>query len=415
MQAPIIKSIIEQHAEEAAFLWLQRDFAVAEPHYSLKDLSHLDDRVEAHVDGLRIAGDAGWEICKEALGEKEPGEVFAAAVLAFEGNDGRRVDDVVTVAQEAPENLRALVSALGWIDDEHFQRWLPGMVNAGADIYRYLANAAYAIRRVDLGETLGAVLKDSDLLIQARALRAVGELKRKDLLLELKNFYHSEDDACRFWSAWSGVLLADLSAIDVLKAFVSKESAYCESAIQLLLRVLGIKQSQLFLNELSKSIDNQCLIIRGTGMVGDPVVIPWLIEQMANPELARVAGESFSMITGIDIAYEDLEGEWPEGFEAGPTENPEDEDVAMDADEDLAWPEPGLISVWWQENNKRFRPGVRYLCGQPITIEQCQKVLSEGYQRQRRAAALELALLQPGQPLFNISAPGFLQQQWLSG
>ena len=26
------------------------------------------------------------------------------------------------------------------------------------------------------------------------------------------------------------------------------------------------------------------------------------------------------MITGIDIAYEDLEGEWTEGFEAGLTE-----------------------------------------------------------------------------------------------
>ena len=31
-------------------------------------------------------------------------------------------------------------------------------------------------------------------------------------------------------------------------------------------------------------------------------------------------GESFTLITGVDIAFEDLEGEWPEGFEAGPTE-----------------------------------------------------------------------------------------------
>jgi len=52
----------------------------------------------------------------------------------------------------------------------------------------------------------------------------------------------------------------------------------------------------------------------------------------------RVAGESFSLITGANIAYEDLDGEKPDGFEAGPTENPEDEDVAMDADLNLAWP-----------------------------------------------------------------------------
>ncbi|HEB94602.1 MAG TPA: hypothetical protein ENI94_14340 [Gammaproteobacteria bacterium] len=149
-------------------------------------------------------------------------------------------------------------------------------------------------------------------------------------------------------------------------------------------------------------------------MVGDPVVIPWLIELMTNPELARVAGESFSMITGVDIAYDDLEGEWPDGFETGPTENPQDEDVAMDPDEDLAWPEPDLIQSWWQENSKHFHPGTRYLCGQPISVEHCQKVLRDGYQRQRRAAALELALLQTDAPLFNTRAPGFLQQKWLA-
>ncbi len=414
MQAPIIKSIIDQHAEGAAFLWLQRNTAVREPHYSLKDLAHLDDRLEAHIDGLRIAGDAGWEVCEEALATKEPGEIFTAAVLAFEGDDGRRVDEVITAAEETPENLQALVSALGWIDDRCFRRWVPGMANASADIYRYLAISAYSIRQIDPGEVLNAALQNSEPLNQARALRAVGELKQKNLLPELKQFDQSNDLACRFWSAWSGILLSDPSAIDKLKDFVSVESVYCEPAIQLLLRVMDIKQSQLFLNELSKTADSQRLIARGTGIVGDPVVIPWLIELMTNPELARVAGESFSMITGVDIAYDDLEGEWPEGFEAGPTENPEDEDVAMDPDEDLAWPEPDLIRSWWQENSKYFRPGTRYLCGQPISVEHCQKVLRNGYQRQRRAAALELALLQPDAPLFNMSAPGFLQQNWLA-
>ena len=63
----IIEDIITQHAEEASFLWLMRSLAVKAPHYSLADLAELDDRVEAHLDGLRIAADAGWTICKEAL------------------------------------------------------------------------------------------------------------------------------------------------------------------------------------------------------------------------------------------------------------------------------------------------------------------------------------------------------------
>ena len=130
MEALIIQPIIEQHAEEAAFLWLQRDAAMREPHYSLKDLAHLDDRLEAHIDGLRIAGETGWEICKQALALNEPGEVFVAALLAFEGDAGQRVDEVVKVAIEAPENWRALISAVGWLSDEDYQRWVPGMLMA---------------------------------------------------------------------------------------------------------------------------------------------------------------------------------------------------------------------------------------------------------------------------------------------
>jgi len=54
----VVEEIIEKHAEDTAYLWLQRDAAVREPHYSLADLARLDNRVEANIDGLRIAGDA---------------------------------------------------------------------------------------------------------------------------------------------------------------------------------------------------------------------------------------------------------------------------------------------------------------------------------------------------------------------
>jgi hypothetical protein len=69
----VIESLVEQHAEEAAFLWILRDAAaVHAPHYSLKDLADIDERVEAHIDGLRIAEDVGWTICADALAQEEP-------------------------------------------------------------------------------------------------------------------------------------------------------------------------------------------------------------------------------------------------------------------------------------------------------------------------------------------------------
>ena len=48
-----------------------------------------------------------------------------------------------------------------------------------------------------------------------------------------------------------------------------------------------------------------------------------------------------------------------------------------------------------------------------MTIDWLKTVLRDGRQRQRAAAALELAIRQPGTPLFNVAAPGFRQQQIL--
>lgn len=84
----------------------------------------------------------------------------------------------------------------------------------------------------------------------------------------------------------------------------------------------------------------------------------------------------------------------------------------MDSDEDsaLAGPEknPGLVAREGGPVSPR-----KPLPGGPATIEQCRKVLLEGYQRQRIAAALELAGLQPGSPLFETRAPGWRQQKQL--
>jgi uncharacterized protein (TIGR02270 family) len=177
---------------------------------------------------------------------------------------------------------------------------------------------------------------------------------------------------------------------------------------------MALPEAQVWLSELGSNEATRRLAAMGMGAAGNPAAIPWLISIMEIPALARTAGEAFSMITGVDLAYVDLEGERPEGFEAGPTENPEDEDVAMDPDEDLPWPAPQLVADWWSTNQAGFRSGSRYLAGKPITADNLRLVLRTGFQRQRAAAAIELAMLHPGQPLFEVRAPGCRQQKLLA-
>lgn len=86
----------------------------------------------------------------------------------------------------------------------------------------------------------------------------------------------------------------------------------------------------------------------------------------------------------------------------------------MDPDEDLAWPDPELVGRWWNEHSAGFTPWTRYLCGKPVGAAHCQEVLRTGHQRQRIAAALELALMRPNAALFPTSAPAFRQKKLLA-
>ena len=109
-----LPNVLSQHAEEAAFLWLLRDVAVASAHHDLESLTRLDDRLEAHLDGLRIAGEVGWQAAwSEFEAHPEPGETFAAAVLAFESAHPTRTQQVLDAIKADPSLIRAVVSAFG--------------------------------------------------------------------------------------------------------------------------------------------------------------------------------------------------------------------------------------------------------------------------------------------------------------
>src|SRR6266853_363233 len=95
MSPELVPAVLDQHAEDAAFLWLTRDNAARAPHYSLADLVKLDDRVEAHVDGLRVAGDDGWTLALDELKHPEAGEYFAAMVLALESGRKEKIAAVL--------------------------------------------------------------------------------------------------------------------------------------------------------------------------------------------------------------------------------------------------------------------------------------------------------------------------------
>ncbi len=411
--------VVEQHAEEAAFLWSQRDRAVTAPNFRLKDLARLDERVEAHLDGLRVAGQFGWKLCERALAEPGPGEVFAAAVLAFGSGDPDRSAAVVKVASSSPKLQRGVVSALGWLSFGEIERVLTMLASSDQPATRAVAIASYAVHRRDPGQPLLQALSDPDLKVHARALKACGELGKVSVLPAIVQNVSSPDPTCRFWSAWSAARLGDRSpnVLGALRTAALSANRYSEPALDIALRIMGLDAAKALQRELRADPSRARMAAQAAGIIGDPAFMDELLQLMKVPAAARCAGAAFSMITGVDLSYADLDSDPPPDFEAQPTESPEG-GVVMDTDLNLRWPAPDLVAAWWKKNAAHFTSGKRYLFGQEVSEAACREVLATGYQPQRMAAALELALRQPDRPLFETRARAHLQtkalQRWNS-
>lgn len=87
MPAPVLREIVRQHAEQAAFLWTVYDrsllFPDENPDMDADRLARVVARLEAHLDGLRVAGEAGRQIAEALYAEyPEPGELFVLRMLS---------------------------------------------------------------------------------------------------------------------------------------------------------------------------------------------------------------------------------------------------------------------------------------------------------------------------------------------
>ncbi len=138
------REIIAQFADEAAFLWHLRTRVVSAPHFSLDDLAKFDERLEAHIDGLRVAGEAGWDRCEKNLDSKDPEGYFAPSVLALESGISARIQAILDAIGEDRHKARALISALGWISFEQAGPHINDLLVSESPFHRYVGIAASA-------------------------------------------------------------------------------------------------------------------------------------------------------------------------------------------------------------------------------------------------------------------------------
>lgn len=413
-QAHPYHHIFEQFASDAAFLWLLRSVALNQPNYNQADLIELERRIDAQLDGLMTAPDDTWPICEEALEFQQAGEVFAAAVLAFRSLDIHKIQRAVEAGLASPQALKGIASAMAWLPGRLVHSWIKKFLTSKDLNHKYLAIAACSLRREDPQEYLTAILQREDCIahipLYARSLRLIGELKRRDLSSYLPIAMQADNQNIIFWSTWSSVMLGNRASASQLHPFLLTDNPNRQDALDIAFRTLAIEDARRWISQLASSPQNTRLVIKATAALGDPHAVNWLISQMRIPNHSRLAGEAFSFITGIDLEQHKLAlSELPDLENQLPNDDPDDENVAMNEDDRLPFPDVDKIAAVWQKYQQRFVAGQRYVMGQHPNAEHLNNIFINGNQRQRKAAALELALLQPQQFLVNYAAKGLTE------
>ena len=410
LQRPPIAAIVQQHADDALHLRHVRSVLVRAPHVRLLQLGRLDERLDAHLDGLAVAGEFGLARAQAALEQPGCGEVFAALAAALQAQDAAMQQRVLALAPTAPEARRGIVSALGWTSAPLLREPVRALLAAVLPWQRALGMDACRLHRVDPGPALAKALHEADPVLRLAALRAAAALGRRDLLPLVLAALDTPSLAAA--AAHAACLLGDRGA--ALRALA--QAAFATPAASDLLRPLAVQalapeQARAQLRQLMPMAPREA--VRAIGWLGDARLVPWLIERMEDAALARVAGEAFSTITGADLAALELERPAPADFAAGPNDDPDDDDVALDDDENLPWPDPPRVQRWWQAQASAFAGAAPCFVGAAPTPEHLGQVLRTGTQRQRALAAQRLVLVQPGQALFNVAAPTWRQRRLL--
>jgi len=408
-----IHNVVFQHAENVCALWHQRDTAVEEPHYSFSDLENLDKRVEHNLQGLRIAGQDGLEAVTELHGGGDPGAIFARAVLLLEQDKFELFLELVNSVAAEPNGLHEMCVALAWIDSRHLSNVAKRLLESEQAEHKILGLYACDAHARTPGSHLKQALLHDDEKVREMAChvcanRCVVELI--PVLLSLKESNPSN----RFANARALAFLGEHdNALQILKPQLLAESNVSWKSLELAMCISGSEEGRRLLKQLNGLPDRSRDVIRGFGALGDPRALAWIADKLNQPDSARIAGFAISFITGVDLAEAELENlHEPEGYVDSLNDDPASNEVAMDEDENLPWPNPENLTFWCQHQT-HLQSGKLYLSGMEKNATSLNSILQTGLQRHRNAASLSLAVTAAAEPYRNTRLPSMRQREWM--
>lgn len=392
-------AIQTQLRHDLPYAWFRWHQALHSPQFRKPHLAEMNDRLEAYLDCYLISEESGDCIAKTVRLE-DWGAIFTKAITAILSHDMSGFQQTVEVMSE-PRHSEELCDALCRVEFQIARPYLLEIAHHPNPLARIAVIKAAGHHTREINEKwLTPMLQDPSTEVRMAALEIIGDDQLTAFAPNIRALLVEENDAIRFCAAYAGSLIGIEEAYPVLAPFCYRENPHLRKALSLLYSLL---EHEAILSAIERILNGDFSIRIRTyniAMAGLPDKIPLLINWMKKPEYAQLAGEAFSFITGVDFIEENLDlnpQEIAGGVKKRLKQDRKQDPWTQAYEDDLPWPDPVAVEIWWANNQHRFQPGTRYLAGHTMTEENLRQIMEEGTQPQRRQAKLIIHLYHAGE------------------
>ena len=364
--------LFNEHADEAALLYAQRAQLLATPPATgWTRLTSLEQRLEAHVDALRVGSElalATWSARKAA--EPDAGEMYVGAGLLSANGQWKALHDLATGADPwTSETEDALTDAL---TRELPRDVEPAFRSLGSDhtLWTCVLLDVSARRRCDRRGFAIAALRSTDARVQVAAIRAIAELRDRRATTALHNAILTHSDG--YLRSEAALALAKVADAHVVAR--CSDAARTENWPVLCLGITGGRSAVAVLLNLIDAGRATAHSLLGLGLLGEVGAVQPLIAHLGDHPLSPTAALALDLITGaalmesavVEEIHEDELFDYEtnsltrsaEALDPGSGSNGTEERLSTD---------PERWRAWWAANCSRFAHGVRYRAGAPHT------------------------------------------------
>jgi uncharacterized protein (TIGR02270 family) len=296
----VMIDVLEEHLEELDFLWEQRERFVFAPGWTVQDLANLEERAEAHLDGLRIGGEAAIEIARPFLAGDEKGAATAAAFTFLASDDPGRAREVLAALAGAPEpaadGIRIALrhSEVRLAEDGLYDLAL------GPDLrLRALAADVLTFHRLRPPPEIEGLLDHEDGEVRALGFAAAGRAGKVLTARHLEGALKDEQPHVRA----AGLEAAARCGLAELPSICRRAAGGYEPVPEAL-EFLGVVGGPADVRHLETAMRDAAVApvaILAAGDLGNPALVPALLTAMGDAGLSELAAVAFSRITGVEV------------------------------------------------------------------------------------------------------------------